>query len=330
MSVGLRAKNRDHWQRVQSASRSRRARTPPVRLHVNTTVAPFDRLANGNSCPNFQLSNVYNPQFQTPKPFSRDLNMPMPEPQPRSFEELHTERSYLLASLQQENFKATDLLRKIPPLEQGLVQTQMPQVRTKTKKQLGWLRYRIDEITRQEKAILARLGELTYEIQSRERWCQIESEQRLHEQLLDSHLTLWGDMQQRQVNTGSLALQPQGYPVPYATWSTAPFIEQKPANGLQPSIQSYAPEPPITHRYMSELPAQTYDRNDAPTLNENLDSQALGYRRPSLLHRSSSMNEADMDTLATSSIYEPPPKAKRNSLQTLPGIPTAWGDKEDQ
>ena len=263
--------------------------------------------------------------------------MPVPEPQPRSFEELHTERSYLLTALQHENIRATDLLRKIPPLEQGLVQNQIPQIRTKSKKQLGWLRYRIDEITRQEKATLARLGELTYEIQSRERWCQIENERRQHEQMLDNHLALWSGMEDMQMNPGSSGFQPQWYSVPDIPWPNAPVIQQQPAHGVgydwQPSTQDFHPEPGTIHSYASELPSQPYEDIEDPGSDKNVDSQALGStvsRRLSVLPRSLSLNNADIPCQVTNNMYGSRPRVKRNSLSTLPGIPNIWGDKVDK
>lgn len=110
---------------------------------------------------------------------------------PRSFEDLHRERTYLLSSLQQEDHKATELLKRLPPLE---VLMQNPTSRSghrKAKRQLGWLRHRLGETTKQEKSILARLGQLSWEIQSRERLVQIDCERREMERSMGVRQSSW-------------------------------------------------------------------------------------------------------------------------------------------
>ncbi|RDW80697.1 hypothetical protein BP5796_05395 [Coleophoma crateriformis] len=100
----------------------------------------------------------------------------------RAFEELHAERSYLLQILQDHNAKATNLLKQLSHLEEAVAKN--GQARRKTTKQLGWVRSRLRECTQQEKTILARLGEVTHEIQIKDRLAQVESERQEHEQLL--------------------------------------------------------------------------------------------------------------------------------------------------
>ncbi|KAE9371491.1 hypothetical protein N431DRAFT_508133 [Stipitochalara longipes BDJ] len=110
---------------------------------------------------------------------SQDRRFHIPPPHPRFFDELHSERTYLLDCLQIENHKATELLRSLPPLEERLVQNDDPSFeRRRVKKRLGWLRHQLVETNRQEKRMLARLGQVTFEIQTRERWTQIEFERR--------------------------------------------------------------------------------------------------------------------------------------------------------
>jgi hypothetical protein len=99
-----------------------------------------------------------------------------PHPQLRSFHELQVERSYLINSLQREDFKATELLKKIRHLQEGCHDAVEGPVHRKLKKQLGHFKNRMCQCTKQEKTILARLGQVTYEIQSKERWSRIENE----------------------------------------------------------------------------------------------------------------------------------------------------------
>lgn len=110
---------------------------------------------------------------------SNSYGLFIPPSQPHPFEGLHAEQFYLLNILQQENIKATDLLRKLLSLEDILLVSQIVHTR-RTRKQMGWLRYRINEIIRQEQFILNRLGQLAQEIQTQERCNRIEHGQRHH------------------------------------------------------------------------------------------------------------------------------------------------------
>lgn len=95
-----------------------------------------------------------------------------------AFAELHAERVYLLNRLQHENRKAIGILRKIFSLDEGLGFNPTSFGRRDAKKKLGTLRCRIKETNRQEQAILARLGQLSFEIQQHDRWMLVAAEWR--------------------------------------------------------------------------------------------------------------------------------------------------------
>ncbi|KAL3419786.1 hypothetical protein PVAG01_08284 [Phlyctema vagabunda] len=106
-----------------------------------------------------------------------DDSMAFPSPPQRTFEELHAEKSYLLRNLQAEDKKSTHFLRHLSRLEESLTQA-TPYDRRTINKQLHWVRTRLRESKRQEKAILARLGDITFDVQMKERWAHIENERR--------------------------------------------------------------------------------------------------------------------------------------------------------
>ncbi|KAI1377542.1 hypothetical protein F4677DRAFT_458887 [Hypoxylon crocopeplum] len=99
--------------------------------------------------------------------------------QPRSFEELHAERLYLLQSLQQHDQRAVELFKRVPVVEEQIHCAENSDERWRAKKQRAWLRHRIVDTVEEEKGILARLSELHVEIQCRERWCQVDKEREL-------------------------------------------------------------------------------------------------------------------------------------------------------
>lgn len=110
-------------------------------------------------------------QFRATQDFWHD-----PFAQSLSFEDLVSERSYLLNSLQNEDRTATELLKRIASLQDNLnLGLEIP-ARKKTTKTLGWLKYRLLETNTQEKSILNRLGQISYEIQHRDRLRCIENQ----------------------------------------------------------------------------------------------------------------------------------------------------------
>lgn len=124
-------------------------------------------------------------------------------PPTRSFHELHIERSYLLNALQREDHKATELLKKVRDIQESLQGIQ-GQMQRKLKRQLGQTKCAMSQCTKQEKLILSRLGQVTYEIQSKERWIRIE-----HERLLQLKCD---GFQQMRLDASCPEFVPQIYP----------------------------------------------------------------------------------------------------------------------
>jgi hypothetical protein len=151
-------------------------------------------------------------ELPPPSPSSAHETMPprghsfhIPQPFPRSFDELHTERLYLIDCLQSENHKATEFLRTIATLGEKLVEENDSfRGRKKAKKRLRWLRHRLNETNRQEKRVLAHLAQLTLEIQTTERRTQVEYERRQREVDQQQYFDGFG-MQQTRLNPEGLA-----------------------------------------------------------------------------------------------------------------------------
>jgi len=94
----------------------------------------------------------------------------------RSFNGLYTEHRYLLNSLEQQNYSATEILRKVSSLEDKLHQEFPPAVRRRVRKQKKWLKHRLEDTTQQEQAILTGLGQIAHEIHSLQRIAYLEYE----------------------------------------------------------------------------------------------------------------------------------------------------------
>ncbi|KAK7415292.1 hypothetical protein QQZ08_012390 [Neonectria magnoliae] len=89
---------------------------------------------------------------------------------PRPCENPYTERAYLSASLQLQSAKAADFMREYSMAEAQHQNLGAGKERRRLRKYLGLLRFKINQAVEQERAILARLGELYVEIQSLENW----------------------------------------------------------------------------------------------------------------------------------------------------------------
>ncbi|KAK7420071.1 hypothetical protein QQX98_002933 [Neonectria punicea] len=92
---------------------------------------------------------------------------------PRPCENPYTERAYLSASLQLQSSKAADFMREYFMAEAQHQNLGAGKDRRRLRKHLGLLRYKINQAVEQERTILARLGELYVEIQSRENWAWV-------------------------------------------------------------------------------------------------------------------------------------------------------------
>ncbi|KAJ9148909.1 hypothetical protein NKR23_g4569 [Pleurostoma richardsiae] len=89
--------------------------------------------------------------------------------EPRPFESLHTERSYMLYTLQGQDERARRLLFNLSTAEDRLAAAQGGAQAKKLQKHIAALKTKVAKTAAQEKHMLLRLGELYIEIQSRER-----------------------------------------------------------------------------------------------------------------------------------------------------------------
>jgi hypothetical protein len=170
-------------------------------------------------------------------------------PSPRSLQELVTERTYLLNSLETENYKATELLRRISPLEDIWSSTPINSVRRKTKKQLGWLKQRLGETIGQEEAVLARLGQVALGIQAQERWTWVEEERRREQMMVGMRMQAMGTRLNAEVPEFRPGLEYAMPETPEFSLSQVPRPQQ-----CQPPSPSYfaLSQQPSIHSYVSE------------------------------------------------------------------------------
>ncbi|PBP26829.1 hypothetical protein BUE80_DR002188 [Diplocarpon rosae] len=254
------------------------------------------------------------------------------EQSPRSFEDLHLERAYLVDSLQQQNHRVTQLLRRISHLEEKLSQDGFHFVRRKNKKHIGWLKCQLDEITQQEQSILARLGQVTYEIQSRERWAQVEHERRQHDMQQQEHFFNYQQglchgiqqMQRMQLNPAPQEFQPREwfappYLNPQTEWPGWPVWQRQGIVGPFDIIDpTYAPQPA----------AETPDSGEVSPRNaEGYDYFLAGANAlygSTASQRSASMDRVQLLILSTNTVTTPIPGHKRHSFPSLPGPSEIW------
>ena len=228
----------------------------------------------------------------------------------RPFDQLHAERTYLLGVLQIENEKAIHLLRRIRPMEDTLSLTQNASLRRAAKKEVGWLRSRIKESTLQEKHILARLGQISHEIQSQDRRYQFQKKQSSGPAALTCGQLngyVAKDMTPTSLNPLSPAFQPQGIPFP------------QPRIG-QPKIQIngyddyFGPLATIHSASDTTVEGHNYEKESKDSLKEDHSSSNRKIlRRPTLDSRSLSLNSAECEILATNIPSLSHPKLKRRA-----------------
>jgi len=261
---------------------------------------------------------IQTPMVQYAMPYI--LNTPMS--QARVLEDLFTERSYLLNSLQHENSKATDLLARLTSAQANLDSEGTPNVRRKIRKQLGWLKRRLDETNRQEKTLLAHLGQLNYQIQSIERWSQIENQRQVllqQQQLFYTPLPIHYSMPQMMLSPMSPEFQPQEHHIPSPQWLHIEWPQQHhPAEKGEPTFRM-----PFEN-YSSDLRTRSHGDNGSvsPKCTEVMEKSAVGAearKRPPFVTRSSSLNGTELDVLSTGGTLQVPgPVIKRHSMSMIP------------
>ncbi|RYO79422.1 hypothetical protein DL766_006874 [Monosporascus sp. MC13-8B] len=92
---------------------------------------------------------------------------------PRSFAELTDERMLLLDELQRHDEDARDLFARLAAADERVSDSKTFEERGHGQRHRGYLRRRVGDAVDEERQILLRLGELSVEIQCRERWCQV-------------------------------------------------------------------------------------------------------------------------------------------------------------
>ncbi|PBP27353.1 hypothetical protein BUE80_DR001622 [Diplocarpon rosae] len=248
---------------------------------------------------------------------------------PRSFEDLHLERAYLVDSLHQQNPKVTQLLRRIGHLEEKLSQDGFHFVRRKNKKHIGWLKCQLEEVTQQEQSILTRLGQVTYEIQSRERWAQIEHERRQHDMQQQEHFLNYQQglchdiqqMQRMQLNPAQQEFQPrEWFPPLYLNPQTEWPVWQR--QGIVGQFDITDPT------YASQPAAETPNSGEVSPRNaeggDDLLAGANALYRSTASQRSASMDSVQLLFFSTNTINTLVPAHKRHSFPSLPGRSEIW------
>lgn len=95
--------------------------------------------------------------------------------QPRSYEEIYSERAYLTASLQRHSLTAIELIHQYSLIEEELDANEyIGKQRRKLRKRMSFIKVKLAEAARQEKAIIIRLGELQMEQLGRDTWSQVQ------------------------------------------------------------------------------------------------------------------------------------------------------------
>ncbi|KAL6856697.1 hypothetical protein J3F83DRAFT_374893 [Trichoderma novae-zelandiae] len=94
---------------------------------------------------------------------------------PRSYEEIYAERAYLTASLQVHSMRAIDMIHQYSLIEEELqARDHVGKERRKLRKQMSFIKVKLSEASRQEKAIVLRLSELHMEQLGRDAWDQVQ------------------------------------------------------------------------------------------------------------------------------------------------------------
>ena len=250
------------------------------------------------------------------KSWQEDYGLTSLDPLPHNLPELQAERTYLFNSLNAEIHKATDLLRRIPPLEHSLLGDGTSSQKRKTRKHLGWLKHRFQEASRQERTILQRLGQLTWEIQHRERMELLEEARRLLDQeVWHGRMSLNPTVPEFHPQ---VELQQHVWQAPGVNWQQIPWNPQYPPADEE-TLNEWSPmdSPHDVQRQSVVLPLNVSCVEESPERQERDGPETMG-RRSRLSRRSSSVGHSLESSMT---------KVKRNSLPNLAfllGVEDFW------
>lgn len=226
---------------------------------------------------------------------SNNIGGPIIDLQPRPFDQLLAERTYLLGALQKENEKAAMFLRRVQPLEDIISTTSIPQLRRSYKRQLGWIKSRFKETACQEKCILNRLGDLSYEIQSQERVNRIYFENFEFSRPEENHFPHQG--------MGRFVLNPSTPPFHPPQGCILPTTSRPQQD---PNFYASGPlsETQLPQNFVSGTTGMPYFEKGFPFPSQTLDESASVVRsdmleRPEILHRSSSLSSPRVESDAS-------------------------------
>ncbi|KXH40089.1 hypothetical protein CSIM01_09944 [Colletotrichum simmondsii] len=95
---------------------------------------------------------------------------------PLSFEQLYTEKAYLMDSLRKQGEREINLMRRLSTLQENVDSGVPPDERRKARKKIALLKSKIVDATAQKNVILLRLGDIYVDLQSRGTWMLIQNE----------------------------------------------------------------------------------------------------------------------------------------------------------
>jgi hypothetical protein len=256
-------------------------------------------------------SNYYYPMFQNG---FNNHGLDILNSIPPAINNLHRERAYLLDSLQHENLKATQLLRKLTPLEEYIKREYYPFNKSKMRKQVSWLKRRLNKMSQQEKAILAQLGQVAYQIQMRERSTQLQNEFLTQAQWLPINYDFSIEqIQDRRLNPAVPPFQPRAFGpnhVPATVWQ-----------------QQYHQEGHNWQEYTSDLPRE-YDYSEEISPLDVLvvgrgNRKIFDLSRSASARRTVSLDDTELEQFPSRhNTFSPIPK--RLSLPSFPNISKIW------
>ena len=225
---------------------SQPARRPPK---IDTTAPTLETKGD-------RRKNTFKAKQDDQTPTSRRISPSMSNLtfSPRPYEDLFVERGYLTGSLQALAVKHDGLIRKYSATS-AAISVAVGEPRRKLKKHLKTLETRLTERMEQAKAIHTRLGEITWELQSKCSWTR--AQQQVYQQELLSYQAL--------ATAFGSYYDPQQHVPP---WPCSPIttISEGSASSMSSSYISTCPTTPLNCEAPAFIPRQPFVGTVKPNL----------------------------------------------------------------
>ncbi|KAM0257666.1 hypothetical protein ACHAQJ_004230 [Trichoderma viride] len=239
---------------------------------------------------------------------------------PRSYEEICTERLYLLSSLQIQSARAVDMIHHYSLVEEELhAKEHIGKQRRKLRKQMSFIKVKLAEASRQEKAIIIRLSELQMEQLGRDAWDQVQQRRMCYSAFPSSTPTLSSTPRETPLSASSKEFVPSAIRLDnLPTHSQSRTLEMDKSKTLDTVVEAKEGEEEDDDQLAKDSEKEAKAEAESDTESEDLCNHGLQYTYQA------SVNTAETSRLRPANVRERLSSCAEEKRMSLPSLCSVW------